>query len=236
MFKKIKVIGIIGFLLIGFSFGQDLETILKKIGENSGKINTMRAKMVITTKSEDKTIPAIIQEVNYLSKKPDKIKMEMLKPMNQIIVYDGNMMYMKNPVDGKIIKQEMPKGSETGMFDFDKDIKKMIEGKEIILKSTVIEGKKYILESKVEQDKEKMRTEMAIDIEKGTIDKIEIFDQNEKKISMIEMEYKCFKNIWVPVKMMNTIIVNEKKLISEVLWKNVSVNFEIGNEEFVLEK
>ncbi|MFH1612951.1 MAG: hypothetical protein ABIB46_04420 [bacterium] len=235
MLKKIKLIGIIGFLMIGFSFGEEIEKILKKVEENSNKINTMKAKMIISTRYENKKNATMVQEVNYLSKKPDKIKMEMLKPMKQTIVYNGNIMYMKNPMDGKIIKQEMPKGSETEIFDFDKNIKKMIDGKEIVLKKTIIPEKKYVLESKFKQNTEEMRTEMIINAENGTVEGIEIFDKNEKKISVIKMEYKYFKNVWVPVKMINTIIINENNLVSEVLWKNISINFEIGNEEFILE-
>ena len=50
MLKKIKLVGIIVFLMIGFSFGEEIEKILKKIGENGTKINTMKAKMIVTTK------------------------------------------------------------------------------------------------------------------------------------------------------------------------------------------
>jgi outer membrane lipoprotein-sorting protein len=243
MFSKRIPVKIIISLSLAFALPlqaeMKVEEVLQAVGKNTDKITSMKAKVVIKTnlpEGEEQINLPTSQEFNYWFKKPDKVKMEMLKPMKQVIVYDGEMMLMRNPLTGEVIKQKTPAGVGIGgnMLDV-KSIREMIKKQGLKLKKSLPKKGAYVLEGKWEEEGKKTKTEMTVNFKKGVIERIKVMGENGEEISVMDLEYKKFPgNIWVPVRMVSKINAGGKEITTTTCWQNISVNLEIPDEEFQL--
>lgn len=255
-----KLIGIFCFfaavtMLASASFAADLsavasakadpslDEVINKIQSNQSKIHDMYAETTTTITSnmampgqESKGPQKMVQKAKMWTKGQDKSKIEMLSPMKQTTITNGDKMAIINPETGQKMVQDLkklkgqgPGGKGQGEMNLDK-------AKEFFDLSVAMKGDAYVITGIPKKDNKFLgKMEFYVDSTNWIPVKILMYDAKGKLMSQSEIEYKEISGAWVPVKNVSNVTTPMGKMNMEMEFENIKVNKGIGDGEFKVE-
>lgn len=241
MYKKLA--GFVAlFVLLAFcvsfaAMDPKIDGIIKSIRDNQGKIKDMSAKIVTIIRSDAKEKKTMEQIGSLMTKGEDKSRMEMTAPVNQITITNKDKIAVINPQTGQKFVQDLRKlrkqagqdaiGSsptdQTKILDY---FNLSVEEKGIFNKSYVIIG----VPKKKNQFMGKMK--FYVDGGRNVPTKIEVYNAQDKLISVSDIEYKKIKDIWVISKNSSWIAVPGGKMDVEMKFEDIKINEGIPDKVF----
>ncbi|MFC1571292.1 outer membrane lipoprotein carrier protein LolA [Candidatus Margulisiibacteriota bacterium] len=240
-------------LIISPSFAADLtlENLIEKIQVNQSKITDMYAETTTTMTSsiampgsKSKGPQTMVQKGKMWTKGKDKSKIEMLSPMKQTTITNGDQMAIINPETGQKMIQDLSKmegrqgmAGQSGEMDLEKareyfdlsvSTKKSEDGK---ISAYVIKG----VPKEVNKFLGKM--EFHIDPTRWVPTKVLMYNSKGKIMSQSEIEYASFAvgkkgSVYVPLKNSSNVNTPAGKMKVEMVYGKIKVNKGIKDTEF----
>ncbi len=223
-----------------------VDDILNKMQQNIAGMNDMKAE-IMTTAYMGGQLNTMTQRMNYYFKKPDKVKMETLTPIKQIMIIIGDKMTMKT-ADGKIttINLSQMLGMDPSQQYFGPDITKMLKNFDVTLNESLSDkvNNIYVIEFVQKQTTTNtspvgtfgmpFKTQMFIDYTKGITIKQKIYGKDNVLIAITEVkDTRQIESVWLPIITESTAFLpNGQQVKSEMRFENVQVNVGIGDGEF----
>lgn len=224
-----KVVALIGILCgLYFSFyvyAAEISSIdiINKVQQNFDLIQDLRANLSITATIEGNSSNRIIQKLRHTMKKPDKIKIEDINNNRRIDNYFNNIS------QNNIFMENILWPDPTLLFT----IKSYLENFTITSKYDSILNLYIIAAIPKSQTKEFPKMEWFVDYEKGVVVKILIYNVTGHLDGIIEIEYKQITDkILFPSKIIDTIIASLNTTKKEIIYENIEINTNIGDNEF----
>ena len=217
------------------SFSEDikLEDLLTKLQANRSKIVDIYSEMTTTMTGSGKMAMGAsnTQKARMWTKGEDKSKIEMLEPMKQTTIINGDKMIMIDGSTGqKIVKDLSADKSSGASYNQGKiDFEKM---KSLFDLSLRTEGNYYVVVCDAKQKSFLGKMEIYIDREKSLSSKILVYDKNNKLLNQTDIEYSEISNLFVPVKMISSVDSPMGKMKTEVNYSNIKVNQGIEDSVF----
>ncbi|MFC1540440.1 outer membrane lipoprotein carrier protein LolA [Candidatus Margulisiibacteriota bacterium] len=219
-----------------------LKDILEKTQANQKKIKDMYAETTTTITSSmampgstQKGPQTMVQKGKMWTKGEDKSKVEMISPMRQITITNGDQMAIINPETGQKLVQDLAKLREKqgGMAQSSKqmDLEKAMEYFDLSVEQTEKGG--YIITGVPREDNKFLsRMEFHIDSVRWVPVKILMYGAEGKLMSRSELEYKEISGIWMPVRNVSDVNSPMGKMSVEMIFENIKVNEGIEDSEF----
>lgn len=240
--KKTILIGILlSFLLAYPSFSENLslQDIIQNIQSNQSQIKDMYAETTATITSnmampgqESKGPQKIVQKGKMWTKGQDKSKIEMLSPIRQITITNGDKMTIINPDSGQTITQDLAKIREKSGIpkSGSMDLSKALDNFDL----SVEQGdNQYVIIGKPKQANKFLgKMEFYIDPERWLPVKILIYTPADKIMNTTEMDYKKISGIWVAVETSSAAITPMGVIKTAIVFENIKINQGISNSEF----
>lgn len=224
-----------------------LTEIFTKIQSNQSKIKDMYAETTTTIISsismpgaKDKGPQKMVQKGKMWTKGKDKSKIEMLSPMKQITITNGDQMAIINPDTGQKMVQDLKKLREkSGMSDSSQQMS-LEKAKEFfdlsVRQSDSDSVRQYIIVGVPKKENKFLaKMEFYVDSEKGVPVKILMYGPKDKIMSKSEIGYEKISDVWVPVKNKSYVDTPAGKMEVEMGFENIKVNKGIKDSEFKIE-
>jgi len=251
MYKRIVSFGLAVFFLAGLNLAAraadlTLDEIAGKLKGSQQKIKDMYAETYTKISSNlqipgsDKKGPQNIEQKGKLwTKGEGKSKMEMLSPMKQITVTNGDKMMVVNPDSGQKMVQDLKKMREKSGASFGGDAggqMSLEKAKEYFDLSAKADGGGYVLTGIPKKANNFLgKMEFYLDSDRWVPKKICMYDSKGKIISQSEIEYKEISGIFVPSKTKSQIMTPMGKMDVEMQFNNIKINQGIDDKEFRIE-
>ncbi|MBI5399507.1 outer membrane lipoprotein-sorting protein [Candidatus Saganbacteria bacterium] len=228
-----------------------LQEIIDKLQANQSKIQDMYAETTtkitsnIQLPTDNKKQPqTMVQKARMWTKGQDKSKIEMLSPMKQTTITNGDKMAISNPETGQKMVQDLKKIKDQGIkgardqgqmnlekakefFDF--SVRKLEALKPGDLETYIVTGVPK------KENKFLGKMEFFIDSDKWAPVRIVMLDAKGKQINETKIEYAQMSGVWVPVKSQSVVNTPMGKMDVEMDYNNVRVNQGIKDSEFKVE-
>ncbi|MGB9613144.1 MAG: LolA family protein [Candidatus Margulisiibacteriota bacterium] len=220
-----------------------LKEVVAKIQANQGKIKDMYAETTTTITSsmtipgqKDKGPQKMVQKGKMWTKGKDKSKIEMLSPMRQTTVTNGDKVMMINPDTGQKIVQDLKKLREkSGMPDTSRQMD-LEEAMKYFNLSVKREGKDYVIVGEPKEENKILgKMEFYLDPEEWLPVKILMYDPKGKLMSQSEIQYQKISDAYVPLKNISNITTPMGMMKVEMEFSKVKVNQGISDKEFAIE-
>lgn len=180
------------------------------------------------------------QKGKMWTKGEEKSKIEMLSPLRQTTITNGDQMAMLNPETGQKMVQDLKKLKGQGIQGsrdqgmslekakeyFDLSVRKLDALKPGDLETYVIVGVPK------KENKFLAKMEFYVDAEKWVPVKILMYGPKDKLMSQSEIEYKDLSGVWVPVKNKSVVTTPAGKMEVEMVFENIRVNKGVSDAEF----
>lgn len=251
MIKKICIF-LLCFLFASMTFAADpssevlsdtkltLQSLLNKIQSNQNKIKDMYAETTTTITSsiampgtKTKGPQKMVQKGKMWTKGQDKSKIEMLSPMKQVTITNGDKMAIINPQTGQKMVQDLSKvrGPRSKVQGQEMDLQKAMEYFDLSLKQT--EDGDYVITG-VPKKKNKFlgKMEFYVDSTRWVPVKILMYGAKNKLLSRSVIEYEKISKVWVPVKNRSNVNTPAGRMEVEMEFKNIKINKGIKDKEF----
>jgi len=224
-----------------------VKEILNKIQANQGKIKDMYAETITTIVSDlsglkgGKVGPQkMVQKGKMWTKGKEKSRIEMLFPMKQITINNGDKMAVINSETGQKIVQDMKKLREKQGLPQSKsmDLEEAMKYFNLSVNrqsSLFGEGDYIIVGIPKEENKFLSKMEFYVDPSRWIPVKIRMYGPQGKLMSESEIEYKEISGVWIPVKNVSSITSPAGKMKAEMEFSNIKVNQGIKDSEFSVE-
>lgn len=218
----------------GILFAQvTVEDIISRLNRQNDVIRDITAIMEVKFSIMGK---CATQSTSIFVKKPNKYKSLSINPPGQIIMSDGQYLYIKLSPGSEMQKRNLDNVSDKSVFQ-----NNPLLGWEDLIKENNVELSKQdgglykleLLPIKETRD-EVVKKEVWIDYEKGTVTKVVTHYKNITSILQVK-DYLKYQDIYLPLLLINEIIMPTGKMISEIKWKDVNINKGISDSEFIYE-
>ena len=248
LFACLSVSLLISLSSLALAGDLSLDDLVNKLQANQSKIHDMYAETTtqITSNFQSQTSKlsgpqTMVQKGRMWTKGKDKTKVEMISPMKQIIITNGDQMMMINPETGQKVIQDLKKLRESqGMAEsskqmnlekakefFDLSVQKLDASKPGDLDTYVITGVPK------KENKFLGKMELYIDTARWVPVKIYMYDSKGKLMSRSEIEYqKGDGGIWAPSKNVSNITTPMGKMDVTMEFNNIKINKGISDNEF----
>lgn len=248
--RKKDIVLVLVILIAASVFAAEisLDDVVNKIQGNQEKVTDMYAETV-TTITSNMAVPGqgskgpqkMIQKSKMWTKGADKSKVEMISPMKQITITNGDQMAIINSETGQKMVQDINKlrgqggegARDPGKMSLDKakeffdlKVRKLDALKPEELETYVITG------IPKKENKFIGKMEFCVDAEKWVPVKILMYDAKGKLISQSDIEYAEVSDLWVPVKNISSITTPMGTMKVEMEYTNIKVNKGIKDSEF----
>lgn len=222
------------FILSQISFAQDLnlDDLIGKIQENKAKIVDMYSEMKTTMTGQGKMSSMnSVQKARMWEKGDDMSKIEMLEPIKQTTIRNGDKLIIIDGSSGKKTVKDLStdkfaaSSSSQGKMDFNKM-------KEMFDLSVSANADTYIIACTPKNVGFIGKIEIYVDNKNFVSVKILTYDRNNKVINETAMEYTEISGIFVPQKTHSSVNSPMGKMTVDVEFLNIKVNEGIKDEEF----
>lgn len=216
-----------------------LDEVIKNLQANQAKVKDMYAE-TSTTILSNMTLPGqtgkgpqkMVQRGKMWTKGETKSKIEMLSPMKQTTITNGDKMAVINPETGQKMEQDLKKlkGPERqAQMSLEK-------AKEYFDLSAAKKGDEYIVTGVPKKENKFLgKMEFYVDASRWVPVKIFMYDAKGRPLSQSEIEYSQISGVWVPAKNKSIVTTPAGKMEIEMEFSNVKVNKGIGDDEFKIE-
>ncbi|MDD5687259.1 MAG: outer membrane lipoprotein-sorting protein [Elusimicrobia bacterium] len=220
------------FLLVSNIFALEVPDIINKIQSNIDQIQDMKIS-VTTTIDNSKGQDAFKENIEYIMKKPDKVKIVDLMLKKSFL-----MMAENNPVPFVQERQTTPQSQhisiwpEPGIIFYVKDY---LSEFDVIISSTNMDSEKYVLiGTPYKTNNAFPKMEWTIEYSKGIVTEIKIYTQSGKLMRLLQIpEYQLVnEKIWFPKKVIDKLIAKRNTTITTILYDNVQINTGIPESVF----
>jgi len=241
-----------------FSNELTLEDLLAKVQSNQSKINDMYAETTTTitsnmafpgaqSKGPSTGQPAgrqgsgrgpqkMVQKGRMWIKGQDKSKIEILSPMKQITITNGDEMAIINSETGQKMIQDLSKMKQgQSMGQGSKQIGLEEAKKHFDLSLDQTEDGDYVITG-IPKKTNKFLTKMEFYLDSSTWvpTKILMYTSGNKLLSQTNMEYKKISDIYVPVKTVSVVNSPVGKMDIEMKFEKIKVNEGIEDDVFAI--
>ncbi|OGC12061.1 hypothetical protein A3K48_06265 [candidate division WOR-1 bacterium RIFOXYA12_FULL_52_29] len=224
-----------------------VDLIVKKVQLNQDRINDMYAETTTLISSNlslpgsEKSEPQkMTQQGKIWTKGKEKSKVEMLSPVKQITVTNGDKMMVVNPETGQKVVQDLKKlreqsglpGSSQQM-----DLEKAKQYFEFTVANQGVPGKAiYVISgSPKKENKFLSRMELYIDGQRWIATKILMYGSKGELVSQSDIEYAIVGGVWVPKKNVSFVSTPAGRMDVEMTFDNIKVNRGISDSVFKVE-
>ncbi|OGC05445.1 hypothetical protein A2230_07085 [candidate division WOR-1 bacterium RIFOXYA2_FULL_36_21] len=219
------------FSPVSFAADLSIEAIASNLQANQSKIKDMYCEMNTTIKQGSGAPMMLIGKM--WRKGEDKSRMEMIIPMEQTVIRNGNKSVTINSTSGRKTVNVI---NNSAMRDLVSQSKFDIEFfKETFdLKVKAIDGDYiYIIEGTPKEKSEVLgKTEIYVDGKNWVSTKILIYDSHDKVMTQTQIEYQEISGAFVPVKSVTESKAMGMNMTIEVDFENVKVNQGISDGKF----
>ena len=221
-----------------------LESVVNNIQSNQSNIQDMYAETTTTITSnmtmpgqESKGPQKMVQQGKMWTKGEDKSKIEMISPMKQITITNGDKMAIINQETGQKIVQDLKKLKGQGAGGLGGSGKMSLDKAKQYFDLSIGEkdGNYVITGVPKKENKFLGKMEFYVDGDRWVPVKIMMYDAKGKLMSQSVIEYQQFSDAYVPVSTKSDVNTPMGKMDVEIEYSNVKVNQGIGDEEFYVE-
>lgn len=226
-----------------FAADMSLDDLINKIQGNQKKIHDMYAEtttkitsnLQLTTDNKSK-VQTMTQKGKMWTKGEDKSKIEMISPMKQITITNGDKMAIINSETGQKIVQDLKKMREKAGMGGSSNQMSLDKAKEFFDLSTSKKGDDYVITGIPKKENKFLgKMEFYVDPDKWVPVKILMYDARGKLMSQSVIEYQKVADVWVPVKNASNITTPAGAMKVEMEFANIKINKGIKDEEFRVE-
>ena len=223
-----------------FSADLSLDNLITNLQGNQNKVRDMYTETVTTITSnmampgqQSKGSQKMVQKGKMWTKGQDKTKIEMLSPMKQVTITNGDQMATINLETGQKVIQDLKKlRAQSGMGEASQQMS-LDKAKEFFNLSSVKRGNDYVITGVPKKDNKFIgKMEFYVDSGRWVPVKIMMYDSKGKLVSESSIEYKQFSGVWLPVKNKSNVTTPMGKMDVEMLFEKVRVNQGISDKEF----
>ena len=236
------VVILFSFLIVLSASSSDLalDDVIKNIQSNQSKIKDMYAETttIITSNikmpgAAEKGPQKMVQKGKMWSKGEGKSKIEMISPMKQVTITNGDKMAVIYPETGQKVIQDLKKlRDKSGMSDASKQMS-LEKAKEFFDLSAKAKDNGYVITGIPKKENKFLdKMEFYVDGEKWVPIKILLYGPKDKLISQSEIEYQKISDVWVPVKNLSNISTPAGTMKVEMEFSNIKINKGISDKEF----
>ncbi len=242
---KTSLLIVLSLLLSTSIFAGDvsLDDLINRIQGNQKRIKDMYAETttIITSTmsmpgSEGKGPQKMTQKGKMWTKGEDKSKIEMISPMKQVTITNGDKMAIINSETGQKIVQDLKKLREkSGMPESSKAMS-LDKAKEFFNLSTSKKGGDYVITGVPKKENKFLgKMEFYVDTDKWVPVKILMYDARGKLMSQSDIEYQKISDIWIPAKNKSVVNTPAGRMDIEMEFGNIKINRGISDREFAVE-
>ncbi|MDD5383002.1 MAG: outer membrane lipoprotein-sorting protein [Candidatus Margulisbacteria bacterium] len=247
MAKKICLIAAALVLTASFALASNLslDDLVNKLQSNQSKINDMYAETVTTITSnmampgaEGRGPQKMVQKGKMWTKGENKSKIEMLTPMKQTTITNGDKMLIINSETGQKMVQDLKEMRKKagGVAGSGGQQMGLAKAKEYFNLSVSQKGGNYVITGiPKEANKFLAKMEFYIDSSKWIPTKVLMYGPQNKLISQSNIEYQKISDVWVPVKNISDVTTPAGKMKIEMEFNNIKINRGISDNEFKID-
>lgn len=230
--KKLAVCLVLLFALVCAGYSIELKDLMNEIKGHQDKIKDMYVEMTTTMSSQlnlGASAPQkMVNKSRMWTKGQGKVKTEMLSPMRQITIVNGNKIAMINPQTGQKTVNDINK-QQQDMRQFN-DPSKALDYFNLSVKD---EKDKYIITGTPKQANQ-LFSKMVFEIDKKNkvTKKVMLYNNKGDVISVSELEYKEVSSILVPYKTRSIINTPQGMMNVDVVYDAIKLNSGISDNEF----
>ncbi len=238
---KKRIVLALGMLLLvsAMSFAADpkIDGVIAKIRDNQNKIQDLSANISTKLRSDTKDKKSLEQKGSIMIKGADMSRMEMSSPIPQLSVTNKDKMMMVNPATGQKMVQDLKKlRKQTGKDDLGQnplDQTRILDYFNLSLEEKGIFFKSFVLSGTPKDPKKFAGTiKFYVDESKYVPTKIEIYNQENKLVSLSNLSYTKIKDIWVVNKNSSWIVIPNGKMYVDMKFENIKINEGISDKAF----
>jgi len=235
MTRLLKVCFSYLFLLLfvsSFSFASDLflEDLVSNLKANQDKIKDMYCEMNTTIRQG--TGSPMTQSAKMWTKGEDKSRMEMLTPVKQTVIRNGDKFVTIDTRGQKTVNDIKDASMRNASRNSNIDIEKFKETFDLKVKAT---DDGYIIEGTPKEKTQFLgKMEIYVDGKNWVSTKILIYDSHDKVITQTQIDYKEISGVLVPVKSLTESKMMGMNMTIEVKFEDVKVNQGIEGGVFKL--
>lgn len=206
----------------------NIEDVIKAIGTNYDKIKSLQVNIKetylgINGKTQEK-------KIKHTFKYPDKLKIELLEPKQEIMVLNGKN--IKKLSNGEVSNNKYP-GKNIMLWPSPGEV---FNVSNYLDKYNVIDIKENIFEIEVDRGDAMGRMEWFVDLEKRFIKEIRIYGSDAKIETLIKiLEYQNIEDITFPKRIEVILISKYNTIKREINYSDLVVN-KVEDKEFELSK
>ena len=235
MTRLLKVCFSYLFLLLfvsSFSFASDLflKDLVSNLKANQDKIKDMYCEMNTTIRQG--TGSPMTQSAKMWTKGEDKSTMEMLTPVKQTVIRNGDKFVTIDTRGQKTVNDIKDASMRNASRNSNIDIEKFKETFDLKVKAT---DDGYIIEGTPKEKTQFLgKMEIYVDGKNWVSTKILIYDSHDKVITQTQIDYKEISGVLVPVKSLTESKMMGMNMTIEVKFEDVKVNQGIEGGVFKL--
>lgn len=241
--RKMFFIMVAVIIMASSSQSADLspDDLINKIQSNQSKLNDMYAETTTAITSnmampgqESKGPQKMVQTGKMWTKGEDKSKVEVLSPMKQITITNGNKIAIINSETGQKVIQDLKKIKGQGMGGMgDSGKMRWDKAKEFFDFSVTQKDDLYVITGIPKKENKLLgKMEIYVDNINWIPIKILIYDVKGKLMSQSEIEYKDISGVYVQVRSISNVTTPMGKMKVEMEFENIKINKGIKDSEF----
>jgi outer membrane lipoprotein-sorting protein len=232
------------FASVSGAAAPSLDDVVKNLQANQGKIKDMYAETT-TTVTSNMTVPGqeskgpqkMVQTGKLWTKGETKSKVEILSPLKQITITNGDQMAIINPETGQKVVQDLKKmRGKSGQGTVNSGQMSLDKAKEYFDLSLSQKDGTYVITGVPRQANKFLgKMEFYVDASRWVPTNIFMYDAKGKLMSQSAIEYEQVSGLWVPARSISNISTPMGKMNVDMSYENIKVNEGIGDGEFRVE-
>jgi len=221
-----------------------LDDVVHNLQANQSKIHDMYAETTTTITSsmampgqESKGPQKMVQKGKMWTKGETKSKIEMLSPMKQVTITNGDKMAIIDSETGQKVVQDLKKMREkSGLGTSSGGQMNLDKAKEYFDLTLSQKDSDYVITGVPKKENKFLgKMEFYVDGDKWVPVKIYMYDAKGKLMSQSTIEYQQVGDLYVPAKNISNISTPMGKMAVEMTFENIKVNEGIDDGEFRVE-
>ena len=236
MIRKIIASTILVLLLSSIpSYALTIGELIEKVKGNQAKVLDMSAEITTTmTSNIQGNDYKLIQKGKLWTKTPNKSKIEVLSPVRQITITNGNIITVISPDTGQKIVQDISEMKGKAGIPDSGDMMNISKALEYFnLTTAQTDTGAYLITGTPKEKNDFLgKMEFLLDPARYVFTQISIYNPQGGLISLSKVEYANISNCWVPMKNNSTITMPTGGMNMEMIFENIQVNKGIADVEF----
>lgn len=228
----------------------DLDDVISHIRSNQSKLKDIYAETETTITSniampgqESKGPQKMVQKGKIWTKGEKKSKIEIVSPMKQTTITNGDLQAVINPETGQKMVQDLKKMKDQGIGGGAQGEMSLDKAKEYFNFSVNrLETRdpglatKYVISGVPKKENKFLgKMEFYVDGEKWLPTKVLMYDTKGNLMSHTEIEYQEIAGVWVPANNFSNVNTPMGEMKVEMRYSNIKVNEGIADKEFEVE-